>query len=271
MFTVVTDSSVYFTRKEAESLGVRMLPLLYSVNGQHFGEGYADENGRFLQLVEQGQDMYTAQVSTSTFLSTFSELRRKKKDILCLTMSSRLSGVYSSAMMTARDMDPEHIIVVDSLSIAGGFKFLAEKACEMARQNYTLQQAADEIESMRDRIGIVFSVNDMGALRRSGRLGFVRQSVTTMLNLRPILLCKYGAVVSDAVARGTHAQIRALVRTVPDGAKRIEVQYVQNRQSAEVITEELKRRFACLIEISNVGPVLAIHLGLSAIGISWQS
>ena len=270
MFTVVTDSSVYFTRGEAESLGVRVLPLLYSVSGRHFGEGYVDENGRFLELIDQGKEMHTAQVSTSTFLSTFSELRRKGQDILCLTMSSRLSGVYSGAMMTARDMDPEHIIVVDSLSIAGGFKFLAEKACEMAKQNYTLQQAADEIESLRERIGIVFSVNDMDALRRSGRLGFVRQSATTILNLRPILLCKYGAVVYDAVARGTHAQIRALAHAVPDGAKRIEVHYVQNRQSAEMIMEELKKRFTCRFKISNVGPVLAIHLGLSAIGISWQ-
>lgn len=270
MFTVVTDSSVYFTRREAEALGVRVLPLLYSVSGQSFGEGYVDENGHFIELVAQGKDMHTAQVSGSTFLSTFSELRRKGRDILCLTMSSRLSGVYSGAMITARDLDPEHIMVVDSLSISGGFKFLAEKACEMARQNYSLQRAADELEKLRDKIGIVFSVDDMDALRKSGRLGFVRQSVGTMLNLRPILFCRHGTVVSGGVARGTHTQLRELARAVPEAAKRIEVLYIQNRQSAEMLRDALLKRFSLPIHISGVGPVLAIHLGLSAIGIAWQ-
>lgn len=270
MFAIVTDSSAYLTRGQAERLGVRVLPMLYSVNGRAFAEGYQDENGRYKELIAQKRDLHTAQPPTASFLSAFNELLRRGHDVLCLTISSRLSGAYSSALMAAKELNGERILVVDSLSVAGGLRFLVEKAAELSRENKSLHEAADVLEGLREQMGIVFSVDDMEALRRSGRLGFVRQSVGTMLNLRPILSCKHGAVVSSGVARGTHAQHSALVESVPSDASKIVVHYIEKQPAALALLEALKKRgLCCPMEISEVGPVLAIHLGMHAIDISW--
>lgn len=270
MFYIITDSSAYFTRREAERLGVRVLPMQYSVDSKALSEGYLDENGCYKEMISKGKRLHTSQVSSSSFLSAFSELRRKEHDVLCLTISSRLSGAYSGATMTAKELDSKHILVVDSLSTVGGLKFLVEKACALSREGCSLLEATDILEKMRDRIGIAFSVDDMEALRRSGRLGFVRQSVGTMLNLRPILLCKHGTVVSAGMARGKHAQLAQLARIVPEGAKRIEVHYIADQDGAWTLREALKSRFACEVTISEVGPVIAIHLGMNAIGVAWS-
>lgn len=271
MFAIVTDSSAYLTRQQAERLGVRVLPMLYSVSGRPFSEGYQDENGRYKELIAQKKDLHTSQVPSASFLSAFNELLRRGVDVLCLTISSRLSGTYSSALMAAKALNTDRILVVDSLSVAGGLKFLVEKAAELSQQSCSLHQAADILEKMREQVGIVLSVDDMEALRRSGRLGFVRQSVGTMLNLRPILFCKHGTVISSGVARGTHAQHAALVDSVPPRAERIEVHYIANRLGAESLCQAIKKRLGFEVEKSEIGPVLAIHLGLHAIGISWLS
>jgi DegV family protein with EDD domain len=270
VFSIITDSSAYFTRQEAESLGVRVLPLLYSVDGKQFTEGHSDENGQYQTLIAQGKVLHTAQVSGASYLSAFSELLRKGGEVLCLTISSRLSGAYSSAMMAARELGFKGILVVDSLLTAGGLKFLAEAASELSRKGCSIHEAADALESMRERVGIAFSVEDMEALRKSGRLGFVRQSVGTMLNLRPILHCKHGTVISAGVARGRHAQVAELVRSIPAEAKRIEVHYILNRTAADALRQGIQKRFACDVTLSVAGPVLGIHLGLNAIGVSWM-
>ncbi|NLV58323.1 MAG: DegV family protein [Clostridiales bacterium] len=269
MFTVVTDSSVYMTRQEAETLGVHVLPLLYSVDGISLSEGYAYENGSYHELIAQGKTLHTAQVSPSSFLKAFGELLHMGHSVLCLTMSSRLSGVYSSATMAARELDISRIAVVDSLSTAGGLAMLVEKACELSQESRTLSEAADELVRMRERVGIALSVDNMDALRKSGRLGFVRQSVGTVLNLRPILLVRNGAVVSGGVVRGANAQLAELVRNIPAEAKRIIVHYIADQAAAQVLCQMLRPNFTCPISIAEVGPVLAIHLGLNAIGVAW--
>ncbi len=270
MFAVVTDSSAYFTRKEAERVGVRVLPMLYSVGGQPFFEGYADENGRYVELLVRGKNPHTSQVPASSYMSAFNELLRHGGSVLCVTISSRLSGAYSGAMSAAREFPTGRIMVVDSLSTAGGLKFLVEKACELSRMGCTLTETADVLERMRDDIGIVLSVDDMEALRRSGRLGFVRQSVGTILNVRPILYCRNGTVVSGGVARGASAQIAELARSVPIEASRVEVHYIANRTEALALQRALAQRLEVEPSLGEIGPVLGIHLGLSAIGASWQ-
>lgn len=270
MFAIVTDSGVYFTRQQAERLGIHVLPMLYSVNGRSFTEGYTDENGRYKERIAQQKDLHTAQVPSASFLNTFRELLQGGSEVLCVTMSSRLSGTYSSAVMAAKELNTDRILVVDSQAVSGSLQFMMEKAAELSRQNYSLQEAAEALKKMRDQVGTVFSVDDMEALRRSGRLGFVRQSVGTMLNLRPILFLRDGTVVSSGVVRGAHAQRAALLNSVPDCAIRIKVLYIEKQAEAQVLQEALQGRTDREIEIGEVGPVLAIHLGLHAIGIAWM-
>lgn len=270
MFTIVTDSSAYLTRQESKKLDVHVLPMFYAIDGMQFYEGPLDENGEYVKLIGQrGREQRTAQVSSTAFLSAFHELMRKGKDILCITISSRLSGTYSSAAIAARELDRNRVFVFDSLVTGAGMRFLVEAARKMSDAGLSPKEAMIRLEALRDKIGIALSVDDMGALRRSGRLGFVRQSVGTMLNVRPILFCKEGTVVSGAITRGRHGQIAELVRAIPEDAKRIVVQYVENKQAATMLYDAIRARFDCDIIITGIGPVLAIHLGLSAIGVAW--
>ena len=65
-------------------------------------------------------------------MSTFSELVNSGFEVLCITISSRLSGTYSSASIAAREVSSDKITVVDSQSTAGGMYMLVEKARAMA-------------------------------------------------------------------------------------------------------------------------------------------
>ena len=261
------------TRKEAERWGVQVLPMLYSIQSMPLSEGYLDENGRFCELLQKNaRNAHTSQVRMSAFMGAFNELLRKgTKAILCITISSRLSGTYSNAVIAARELGGAKIVVVDSLSTAAGMRFLVKKAVELSREGVDIEQAADILEGMREKIGTVLSVDDMDALRRSGRLGLVRQSVGTILNIRPVLYCKHGTVVAGQQVRGQSGQISGLVKAVPANAKYIEILSVMEKPALELLEKALRARFSCSIHQSLIGPVLAIHIGLSAIGIAWMT
>lgn len=270
MFSVVTDSTAYLTRKEAEKLDIHVLPMSYSVGILQLGEGYIEESGRYTELIASNLNrLHTSQVSMGAFLGAFNELIRDDKEVLCITISSRLSGTYVNALMASRQMAAGKIQVVDSLSTVAGMRYLVKRACELSQEGASLEHAVKELESMRSKIGIVFSVDDMEALRRSGRLGFVRQSVGTILNIRPILFCQNGTIVSGGVARGTRGQIESIVGSIPSEVKHIEIHHILNKPIVDKLEKEIRSKFSCPIHKSKVGPTISIHIGLSAVGVAW--
>ncbi len=273
MIAIVTDSTAYLTKQEATDLGIRIVPMSYTVAGQMYNESYSDQNGDFESLIfKNAGRCTTSQAPRSAFMSVFDELIRQNYEVFCIVISSRLSGTYSSASLAAKEVSKDKIVVVDSLSTAGGLSILAKKAKELALKGLSLQEITNVIEKTRDKIGISFSVDNMDALRRSGRLGIVRQSVGTILNIRPILLCKDGAIISYGIARGKTEQIRELVSTIPHNAKEIIVHYLGKRINAEELVSGIKNKFPSIhIRQIELGPVLGIHLGLGIIGISWMS
>jgi len=272
MIAIVTDSTAYLTKYQAQKMGVSIVPVTYNVNGQIYNESYSDQNGAYEQLLLRNpQTCHTAHASVAAFMSTFSEHLRRGHQVFCLVLSSRLSGTYSSAAIAAREMGSTDILVVDSLTTAGGLTLLLEKTRELIDQELPLDQLALHIEQLRSHIGIAFSVDNMDALRRSGRLGTVRQSVGTILNVRPILLCRDGAVISDGQARGKVAQAAALTDRIPANAKNLILHYFGNISSLDTLRTEIKRRLPNVpVGYCRCGPVLSVHLGLETIGVAWM-
>ena len=99
---------------------------------------------------------------------------------------------------------------------AGGlYLLLASLRQSIDQEHLSLRQAALRCESIRQHIGVAFSVENMEALRKSRRMGLVRQSVVSMLNRRPVLLLQKGAIVSFGLARGWKERLEKLMEFLP--------------------------------------------------------
>ena len=270
MTAIVVDSSVYLTRAEAEALGVRIVPMTYSVEGGGlYAEDFVDANGEYEALVAQNIDrMHTSQATMSAFMSVFDDLLAEGCDVLCLTISSRLSGTYANARMAANEVGNECIEVVDSLSTGAGMYHLVCKARSLLNEGMDIRETARRLREEREGIKTVFSVDDMMPLRRSGRLGSVRLSVSTILNIKPMLKCENGSIVSAGMARGRHEQMRFFLKELGSFRGEMIVQSFLADTQAGAVREQLEQ-LGCRTAHRRVGPVLGIHLGRGSIGVTW--
>lgn len=271
MTAIVVDSSAYLTRAEAEQMGVTIVPMTYSVEGGGlYAEDYADANGKYETLIAQNIDrMRTSQATLSAFMSTFDDLLAEGHDILCLTISSRLSGTYANARMAAAEAGSDRIEVVDSLNTGAGLFYLLRMAREMLNQGISLRETAVRLREERAYVKTVFSVDDMMPLRRSGRLGGVRLSVSTILNIRPMLRCENGSIISAGMTRGRHEQTRFFLKEIGAFRGEMIVQSFLAEAQADAVREQLVR-LGCTVAYRQVGPVLGIHLGRGSVGVTWS-
>lgn len=273
MITIMVDSAAGISRQEAEELGAHYVPMTYTVDRQQFVEHYIGENGQFEPYIEQEDvERRTSQATAAAFVSAFEQQVAKGRQVLCITISSRLSGTYANAVMAAKEVNADEIRVLDSRNCAGGIYFLIQRAQTLIDQGLNLAEIAEKLASERKLINNVFTVNDMTNLRKSGRLGVVRLSVSTILNLRPILCLQNGSVFSRGVARGSHEQLRMLAESVPENAKFVVIHSRENNPQLPLLQEMLRKRLGDGLElrIVSLGPVLAIHLGLTYLGVCWM-
>jgi DegV family protein with EDD domain len=271
MITIVTDSSSYFKKAEAQDLGIRVIPLNYTINEQLYSESYIDQNGDYENLLK-GKGIYTtSHPNMAAFLSSFEEELQKGNEILCITISSRLSGCYSTAHVAAKQTESKEIAVFDSQLTSGGLYLLVKEAKKLIEKGHSLDEVMSKLPAVRDRISIVFSVDDMEPLRNSGRIGFVRMSVSTVLNIKPILLCKDGAVVSESIARGNSEVIKKLSEKVTTNAQEVVINYIGDTRLATNLYHIVKKKAPkAEVTLQKIGPALGIHLGLKVIGVAYM-
>lgn len=269
MISIVTDSSAHLTRAEAQALGVTLVPMTYSSGPLPYTESYIDQCGQFERLVAENMDrMRTSQATFSAFMSTFDDLAATGDEILCLTMSSRLSGTYGNARMAAQETAPERIQVVDSLTTSGGLYLMILEARKLIDRGLSLEAIARELCAMRGRVKIIFSVDDIQPLRRSGRLGGVRLSISTILNIRPLLQCIDGCIVSTGTVRGRNEQLRTLFQSVPAGQTACVVEGFLADEQVSALKQRLESAGHAVMRRA-IGPVLGIHLGVGCVGAAW--
>ena len=270
MIAIVTDSTAYLTHDEALDLGVVIVPMSYSFSdGEIFSEGCIEADVHSENMVaDRIAEVHTSQATMNSFLNVFKMLRRSGYEILCLTISSRLSGTYANAVLAARELGNKHIEVVDSLSTTSGLYLRVRAAREYIRGGEKLGATAKYLNKLRNRVRICFSVDDMMPLRRSGRLGNVRMSVSTMLNIKPMLEIRDGAVVSTGMARGRIDQMNKLCAFCEGAKGRLVIDNFLGEEVAGKLPVKLAREDR-EIERRRIGPVLGAHLGRGCVGVAF--
>ena len=269
MIRIITDSTSYFKQAEAEEYGIKVLPITYKSGNYIYLEYYGTDTD-IDNLLRSGYGYSTSHPDEAVFSNAFQNELMQGNQVLCMPISSRLSLAYKAAMDAAIKLDNSNIAVFDSLQTAGGLHLLVKHAKIMANEGSTLSEIYMALPKLNSRISTFFSVNDMFSLRKSGRIGIVRMNVSNIMNLRPILALRDGTIVSEEMARGTMDVIRKLSDKMPDNTKEAVINYIENTDTAIGVYNALKTKAPYLpIRLRKAGPVLAIHVGLGFVSVSY--
>jgi DegV family protein with EDD domain len=271
MIAIVTDSTAPITRQEAVLCGVSVVPHSYVANGTAYMENYEDMNNDYTnRLTSAGSNAFTGQSTTAAFSTVFRKLLAQGFDILCIVISSRLSGTWSGAVTAAREIGHANIAVIDSHATAGALYYQVMMARQLADKGLPFSEIADRCGKLCQKAEVAFSVEDMSALRRSRRLGTLSQSVNTILNCRPVFLLKNGTIVLYDLAHGRKNRVEMMASLVPKNANQIMVQGFGKTPIANSLTHLLQEKYPRISVLQReIGPVISTHIGTEALCVSW--
>jgi DegV family protein with EDD domain len=278
--SVVTDSACDLSEEIVRAHGIHVAPMTLIEGDRTYRDGIDITAGDFHErLRSQAALPTTSQPTPQAFLDTFSLAFEEGEAVVGVLVGSTLSGTLGSAEAAASRVKEGDVHLVDSRGASLLQGLLVLKAVELAELGRHPADIMREIERVRSRSGILFTVATLDRLIASGRVGGVQALVGRMLDLKPILGLKPdGTVASFGKTVGTErarvALLRALRRAIPASARKVRfgIVHVGVPALAARIEQELRAAYGADTEIltAPATPVIATHIGIGAWGVAYM-
>ena len=269
---VVTDSSARLQPDELKQYDIRQVPLHILVDGKDLRDGIDEVP----YDIHDRPRVTTAGATPAELAETYRQaLADSDGDgVVAVHLSAALSSTYSAAAQTAREFGSA-VRVINSRSAAMGVGFVVLDAARAAASGADVDAVEAAARSAQPRGHVFVVVHRLDNLRRSGRISKGASRLGTALSLKPMLCLDVdGRLVLDQRIRTVSKAHAALVDRVADvvGERRaaIAVHHVDNHDAADEIGAALTARLPQIesLVVTDMGPVLSIHLGGGAVGVA---
>lgn len=208
---IIVDSSTDVSEKYRKK--IQFVPLTVRFGDREYLDGVEISKHQFYEmLVESDVLPTTSQATPAAFAEYLESVASAGDSAVVITLSSKLSGTYQSAVLAAEDYP--NIYVVDSQSVAIGTGVLAQYAVELAQQGMGAEEIAQVLTQQREKVCVVALLDTLEYLKKGGRISKTVAFAGGMLNIKPVVTVQDGAVALIGKARGSRNGNNLLVEKI---------------------------------------------------------
>lgn len=192
---------------------VHTVPLTVHFGAEEYIDGVTIDHKIFYEkLIESDVLPTTSQGTPDAFMQEFENAKQAGEAAVVITLASRFSGTYQSAMIAAAEY--ENIYVVDSCSAAMGSGILVELAFRLLDEGKSAAEIAAVLEEEKQKIVVIALVDTLEYLKKGGRVSKTVAFAGTVLNIKPVLSVIDGQINMLGKARGSKMGNNILVQEI---------------------------------------------------------
>ena len=211
---LMIDSASDIGEKEAKELGIIMIPMIITIGEDEYYDGVNISPREFYEKLIESDDLpKTTQINPFRFEEAFSEHTKNGDELLVITISSKLSGTYSSALQAA-SMFEGKVRVIDSLNAAIGERLLCEYALRLIKDGLTIDEIVEKLEIAKTKICLIALVDTLEYLKKGGRISSTVAFAGELISLKPVIGIVNGEVKMIGKAIGSRRGNNLLNRLV---------------------------------------------------------
>jgi len=229
----------------------------------------------------------TSQPSPWTFKFFFEEELKNSEKILCITISSKLSGGYNSACQgkgTLSEEEQKRTFIIDSLNVTSGEGLFVMKAVELIEKGEDIEEIVKELKEFVPKVHLFGMLEDPKWLEAGGRMSHALATLVRQMakiGMRPLVGLKEGIVTSVALKMQAKDRPMALFRELEKETKkerefgkriRVAIAHADNLEGAQRLKEIIEHEFKENIDVAFVhliSTVIGAHVGPGTLICCW--
>lgn len=215
---IVTDSNCGISKKEADKLGLFIIPMPVCIDNTFYYEGIDLDQKAFLHCLSRHEKIHTSQPSPSDLMAMWeSVLKGGYDELVYIPMSSGLSGSFYTACQMAKEF-PGKVYVADVRRVSVTQRHAVQDAFYLARHNMEAASIKEHLENNAANSIIFVGVDDLDYLKQGGRITSAAAAMATVLNIKPLLTIGRNKVDAYEKARGLKKCEKKLLHVIKERA-----------------------------------------------------
>ncbi len=274
MIRIITDSAADIPRAEARALGVGYVPLSIRFPEYAYDEAQDEDFSIFYKLLAMAKEFpTTSQPPPEPFIAMFQEAKAAGDSVICITLSSKLSGTMQSAQIAKDTVGYENIHLLDSGTVAIAERILVEQAVKLRAEGKDFQTLVAELEALRGRIRLWALLDTLTYLYKGGRLSRTSAFAGNLLRIKPVITIADGIVQLDGKARSYQAVLDRFAQAPGfDPAYPVHFGYSSVDDTCLKMARQAQEQFPIVKSgIFPIGSVIGAHAGPGACAVAYVS
>ncbi|MDE5563503.1 MAG: DegV family protein [Clostridiales bacterium] len=203
MIKIIIDSASDIVKSEADDMGIYLVPMKVRFGDEEYSDGIDLSHKEFFEkLIESAELPQTSQVNEYSWEESFGELTADGSEVIAITISSKLSGTYSSAVKAAKKFGGK-VHVVDSIQACIGERVLLEYALRLVNEGKSAADIVKELNDKKHKIQLLAVLDTLKYLRKGGRISSVAAIAGELLSIKPVISVTKGEIKLLGKAMGS--------------------------------------------------------------------
>lgn len=200
---IIADSASDVSQELAKEWNITILPLTVRFGEEEYYDGVTLSNDGFYEkLIETDEFPKTSQIAPFRYEEAFQEARDAGDEVVCLALSSALSGSYQSACIAAEEFE-DTVHVVDTQEVCVGYYILVAEAVRLRNRGKSAAEIAEALRKLVSKVHVIAVFDTLEYLKKGGRISGAAATVGSMLSIKPVISIVDGEVAVLGKARGS--------------------------------------------------------------------
>jgi DegV family protein with EDD domain len=269
---LMTDSTCDLPREWLARWDVAVLAVYVNFGTESFlDDGIALPRADFYRRLAASRTLPTTSAPAS---GVAQDLMRQQlaqaEHLVVFTVASPFSSLYNTVRLTAQELDPKRITVVDSGQVSMGLGWMVAAAAEAAEQGAGVEEVLAAATDVCERLKLWAAIDTLEYLRRSGRVSGFIASVGTLLQIKPIITVKDGNVHLVQRVRTMNKAVQTLIDLTHGQAplERLAVLHTNYPEGAADLAARLADIAPSHTITVDVTTAIGTHVGPGCLGIA---
>ena len=282
-YIVSTDAAADLPLSYIKQNDVKTISMRFTLDGAEYVFGNGEAGFQMPELFEKLRNGAIAKsqlINTETHIEHFEPYLKDGKDLLHIPLSSGLSGTAENAALAAKELSVKYpdrkIIVFDFKGASMGQGLCVDYLVRLRDEGKTIEEAEEWLKENSMKICHYFTVDDLGHLKRGGRISGFSSFIGSIVKIKPLLhMNNEGKLIPLRKVLGRNKALIGLVKEMKaliDGNKqRIFICHADCKADAQIVADKIKDELGIEdIVINCMGPIIGLHAGPGTVAIFFK-
>ena len=266
----VTDSTCDLPAEIVQQWKIGVVPAYVNIGDESYADDgvQLDREDYYNRLPTLQPFPTTAAPSPGTARQIIEATFEDADHVVIITAPAKLSAIYDSLRLGASNLPQDQVTLIDGGSVTMALGYQVQVGAEVAAETGDLDLVLKTIGRVREAAQMRAMITSLDNLRRSGRINMVAAGLGTLLQVKPVITVKDGAVEVLARVRTTKRAQQELVNMIREQAPldRLTLLHANNPDGVGWMREQIGDITPEDTYEVNVSPALGTHVGSRCLG-----